>query len=299
MAGGVANITLFVPPADPPLTNRVKLYLDTAAVPGWNEIDAVELVDAEGNAQWASGSTASSAWNRPAATTSSPPPESLVPKFGTLGRPTRALVRPTATQETRCVVGFGWPMTVIYGEAELAPTAGAPGSAAGVLPAGGAGGASAVTWGLSPSGGSSGTLVLTGAGGQPSSAGYVTYASPTGPMFVTGATPPPTPAAVPAGVGPGGTTPLPKPRRIYWTGLLVNTLLFATLIAAGRFILLAPGRFVREVSRLRSGRCIACGYDLGYDFAKGCPECGWRRPTRDRIPLTAEPKAPPEDVRAA
>jgi hypothetical protein len=144
-------------------------------------------------------------------------------------------------------------------------------------------------------------IMLTDGTGRQLPNGYVQFTSPNTPTLVTGLTPPPTPAPLPGGVGPGGTTPLPRPRRIYWPGLLVNTLLFSTLVAAGRLLLLAPGRFLREVSRLRSGRCIACGYDLGYDFARGCPECGWRRPGtgRDRISLKTEPPAPPQDVRAA
>jgi quinoprotein glucose dehydrogenase len=42
-----------------------------------------------------------------------------------------------------------------------------------------------------------------------------------------------------------------------------------------------PRRFVRDLARLRRGACIACGYDLNYDFPKGCPECGWRRGATD------------------
>jgi hypothetical protein len=41
-------------------SDQIKVYLDTARVPGWNEIDAVELIGADGTRQWASGSSASS-----------------------------------------------------------------------------------------------------------------------------------------------------------------------------------------------------------------------------------------------
>jgi hypothetical protein len=129
----------------------------------------------------------------------------------------------------------------------------------------------------------------------------VQFTSPNTPAFVIAPAGSAAPAP-PGGVGPGGTAPLPKPRRIYWPGLMINTLVFATVIAAGRLLVRAPGRFVREVSRLRNGLCIACGYDLGFDFARGCPECGWRRPSghaRDRIPMTPETTDPPRDVRAA
>jgi hypothetical protein len=41
-------------------TNRVKIYLQTTRRPGWNEIDAVELIGADGSRQWASSASASS-----------------------------------------------------------------------------------------------------------------------------------------------------------------------------------------------------------------------------------------------
>jgi hypothetical protein len=41
-------------------SDRLRVELDTKRVPGWNEIDAVELVGSDGSRQWASESTASS-----------------------------------------------------------------------------------------------------------------------------------------------------------------------------------------------------------------------------------------------
>lgn len=43
-------------------TNRVKIYVDSRAVPGWNEIDAVGLVDASGKTHWAIQAKASSTY---------------------------------------------------------------------------------------------------------------------------------------------------------------------------------------------------------------------------------------------
>ena len=43
-------------------TKRVKLYLKSSDVPGWNEIDAVGLVDAEGDTHWAAAAAASSTY---------------------------------------------------------------------------------------------------------------------------------------------------------------------------------------------------------------------------------------------
>ena len=69
----------------------------------------------------------------------------------------------------------------------------------------------------------------------------------------------------------------PMPLRPIWPGFLVDALFYAGALALLRWVMTAPGRLFRELSRLRQGRCIACGYDLGYDFVGGCPECGWRR----------------------
>ena len=46
----------------PGLTNKITLYLDCPKVPGWNEIDAVGLVDKSGAVHWATGATASSSY---------------------------------------------------------------------------------------------------------------------------------------------------------------------------------------------------------------------------------------------
>ncbi len=46
-------------------TNRVKLYLDSAAVPGWNEIDAVSLAGADGVERWATSAASSSTYAEP------------------------------------------------------------------------------------------------------------------------------------------------------------------------------------------------------------------------------------------
>jgi hypothetical protein len=43
----------------------VKVYLDTKRVPGWNEIDAVELVGRDGSRQWAAHARASSSFADP------------------------------------------------------------------------------------------------------------------------------------------------------------------------------------------------------------------------------------------
>jgi hypothetical protein len=43
-------------------TRRVKVYLDSPAVPGWNEIDAIALHDRDGTVQWANHAWASTSY---------------------------------------------------------------------------------------------------------------------------------------------------------------------------------------------------------------------------------------------
>ncbi|MEY2407642.1 MAG: hypothetical protein QOF48_312 [Verrucomicrobiota bacterium] len=45
--------------------NGVRVYLDTARIPGWNEIDAVEMVGRDGSRQWAAHARASSSYADP------------------------------------------------------------------------------------------------------------------------------------------------------------------------------------------------------------------------------------------
>lgn len=48
--------------AGQPKTKRIKVYLNSLAVPGWNEIDAVGLVDERGQTHWAVRAMASSSY---------------------------------------------------------------------------------------------------------------------------------------------------------------------------------------------------------------------------------------------
>lgn len=48
--------------AKPYISDTVTVYLDTRRVSGWNEIDAVELVAADGRRAWATSATASSTY---------------------------------------------------------------------------------------------------------------------------------------------------------------------------------------------------------------------------------------------
>ncbi len=73
------------------------------------------------------------------------------------------------------------------------------------------------------------------------------------------------------------TTPAIIPWRPLPLGLLLNTLVHAAVFAALAAIVAAPFRISRELRRMRKGHCVRCGYDLRFDFAKGCPECGFLR----------------------
>ena len=57
---GISTFSL----AKPVRTRRIKLYLDSGAFPGWNEIDAISIRDAQGRARWASAAWASSSYGR-------------------------------------------------------------------------------------------------------------------------------------------------------------------------------------------------------------------------------------------
>jgi hypothetical protein len=57
-AGGISRL-----PVEKAIkTRRIKLYIDSTAVNGWNEIDAVGLVDANGAVIWATDANASSSY---------------------------------------------------------------------------------------------------------------------------------------------------------------------------------------------------------------------------------------------
>ena len=61
-----------------------------------------------------------------------------------------------------------------------------------------------------------------------------------------------------------------------WSGLITNTLVWATVLWV---LTLGPFELRRAV-RLGGGRCLSCGYALRGGYAAGCPECGWQRPVR-------------------
>jgi hypothetical protein len=67
------------------------------------------------------------------------------------------------------------------------------------------------------------------------------------------------------------------PLHPIWSSFIIDTIAFAILYRLIYLTLAVPRRFLVEISRMRRGCCLACGYQLGFDFRAGCPECGWRR----------------------
>ena len=59
-SGTQAPTDVVVKPVRGISSDRIKIHLDTSRVPGWQEIDAVELVGTDGSRQWAQSATASS-----------------------------------------------------------------------------------------------------------------------------------------------------------------------------------------------------------------------------------------------
>jgi hypothetical protein len=210
-------------------TQRVKLYIDSANIPGWNEIDAVALIG-DAQTQWATSVEASSwyASGRAAASSSATTPQSLIPFWSNLRYPSRDLASGLIRREQRSVDARGWPMVALWSERP-------PASASPIT---------TIT---------SGSRLLN-----------TPYAPYSGLVYYGAAT---------------TSTPLPAmlPFRPVWSGFLLDTLLFAAALWLAFWCLAAPRRFILEVSRMRRGHCIRCGYELGYDFTRGCPECGWRR----------------------
>ena len=62
------------------------------------------------------------------------------------------------------------------------------------------------------------------------------------------------------------------PCRPIWSGVIINTLIYAAVL----WLLLRGLPAVRRAARAFNGRCIHCGYDLRGCGGAVCPECGGR-----------------------
>ena len=245
--------------------DRVRLHFDSPNVPGWNEVDAVGLVARDGTVQYAVAAQASSiyvsGYTIPA-NSSVAGAATLIPGWSGIEVPkspvTRTLagdrvMRSAARRPTVIAEARGWPMLALAGRQtfEVSPVDTATGNSGRAYPYSGA-----ITNGSYP-GGSSGAMAP----------------GPYTSLMLTGLQPGPSYAA--------GTN---KPVMLYRPiplGFAVNTVLAAIVLWLVYATLTVPRRFLVEVSRLRRGCCVVCGYDVGYDFVAGCPECGWNRVQRE------------------
>jgi hypothetical protein len=221
-------------------TQRIKIYLASDKVAGWNEIDAVALVGNAGEKQWARRVEASSTYASGRGASSGIDPAVLAPAWSRLERVSREFEAESVNRDSRVVDARGGPLLALSSEMEASPA-----SAASPTP-----GSLAL---------SSGTLTISGVSAPFGSSGTIAITTPSAP-----------------GVRP------PLPTRPIWLGLVVDSVLFAAAWWAIWLVLTVPRRFVREVGRMRRGACVQCGYDLGFDFIRGCPECGWRRGPSDQ-----------------
>jgi hypothetical protein len=208
-------------------TSRVKIYLDSPVVSGWNEIDTVGLHDNEGNTFWPVNATASSSYGASPISTTTTGPETFLPSWCPLNRPGPDIFQHKANHEDRMIEARGWPMLAMWGERDLNLSA-------------------------ASSAKQSPQLLYSGFGGG----GF-------GPAAPTRST-----ASV--------LSPL-LPLHPIWRNFIINTIILAILFRLIYLSLAVPRRFVIELSRMRRGSCLKCGYQLGFDFRPGCPECGWRR----------------------
>lgn len=218
-AFGISNIPVNVPFK----TQRIKVYLDSAHVVGWNEIDAVGLIDREGTKLWACDVQESSSYANLNAVPSPLSITDLVPAWCPLISPdSKPAVRsPNSPSDERLFEARGWPMLAMWSER--------PGN-----------------WITPPA------TLIAGRSISPR---------------ILSRTPP-------------GVLPPILPLGPIWSGLLFDSIFYAMLLGISYWILIKPRRLVLELLRLRRGCCIACGYELDFDFRAGCPECGWRRSHR-------------------
>jgi hypothetical protein len=222
-------------------TTRIKIYLASDKVAGWNEIDAVALIGHMGEKQWARSVEASSTYasGRGGGAGGAIDPTLLAPAWARLDRVSREFEAQLVNRDRRLVDARGWPLVALSSEMELSPGNPTPPQSSLLV--------------------SSGTLTISGASAPFGSGSTIAISTPSAP-----------------GVRPT------LPWRPIWVGVIGDTVLFAVAWAVIWLMLTDPRQFVRDLARVRRGACVQCGYDLGYDFIRGCPECGWRRGPAER-----------------
>ena len=112
------RVATFTVPLDAGRVRRAKLHVDSRAVPGWNEIDAVALIDRDGAAHWAGAARASS-WYGSARHTTPGGADRAVPRWSDLRTPRADFTSGAAPQEVRVIEARGWPLPALWGEADV------------------------------------------------------------------------------------------------------------------------------------------------------------------------------------
>jgi hypothetical protein len=231
-------------------TKKIKLYLACQKVTGWNEVDAVGLISTKGELQWARHVRASSTYAtvNTSAGLGGGQPEELAPSWAGVDRATAAFATNLVNREEQQVDARGWPFLAVCSRSDMLTPSGQG------QPVPGQGAQSARL------------LSLTDDLAEPTTLSRTTSYKTLGPGGTAALTTP----------GPGANRP-PIPFHPIWSGLIANTIFYGVIWLGLWSAMVIPRRFIREVARFRRGACIQCGYDLGYDFIHGCPECGWRR----------------------
>jgi hypothetical protein len=116
----VIRVAQFRVPRDVGNVRRVKLYIDSRTVPGWNEIDAAALIDRNGAAHWATAARASS-WYGSARHTTPGGADRAVPRWSDLRAPRPDFASGAAPQELRTIEARGWPLPALWGELNVPP----------------------------------------------------------------------------------------------------------------------------------------------------------------------------------
>lgn len=109
------NITaaklLKLPVSDAMATRRVRIDLDSPAVPGWNEIDAVGLEDRTGQVHWAINARSSSTYASQSGITDGV--SAILPGWANFDASNAAFRQQTTKVETSLIEGRGWPMVAV------------------------------------------------------------------------------------------------------------------------------------------------------------------------------------------
>lgn len=92
-------------------TNKLKIYVASTKVAGWNEIDAVGMIDAAGKTHWASEAAASSTYARPTGRSYQEPPKNPY-------QPVQATGAPNTTRKDGAAHATAWSTGPQDGESD-------------------------------------------------------------------------------------------------------------------------------------------------------------------------------------